>query len=58
MWFIGDDGLNDGGNSFFRSTGAPATAGHGTTLVVQEPLSRLARTTALPGVHEIVRPGF
>jgi hypothetical protein len=54
----GDDGLSYGGNSFLCSTGTPAAAGHGAALVVQEPLPRLARATALPGMHEIVRPGF
>jgi hypothetical protein len=53
-----DRTMNDGGNSFYRSTGAPAAAGHGAALVVQEPLPRLARKTALPGMHEIVSRDF
>ena len=40
---------------FIAQTGAPAAAGDGAALVVQEPLPRLARTAALPGMHEIVR---
>jgi hypothetical protein len=54
----GDDELSDGRNSLYRSTGAPAAAGDGATLVVQKPLPRLARTAALPGMHEIVRRWF
>jgi hypothetical protein len=55
---FGDDGSSYGGNSFYRSTGTPAAAGHGAALVVQEPLPRLARKTALPGMHEIVSRAF
>jgi hypothetical protein len=44
--------------SLYRSTGAPAAASHGAALVVQKPLPRLARTAALPGMHEIVRLDF
>jgi hypothetical protein len=47
-----------GRNSLYRSTGAPTAASHGAALVVQEPLPRLARTAALPGMHEIVSRGF
>jgi hypothetical protein len=54
----GDDGSSYGGNSFYGSTGTPAAAGHGAALVVQEPLPRLARATALPGMHEIVSRDF
>jgi hypothetical protein len=54
----GDDEFSDGRNSLYRSTGTPAAAGHGATLVVQEPLPRLARTAALPGMHEIVSRWF
>jgi hypothetical protein len=53
-----DDGSSYGGNSFYRSTGTPAAAGHGAALVVQEPLPCLARNAALPGMHEIVSHGF
>jgi len=42
----------------FVATGAPAAAGHGAALVVQKPLPRLARKTALSGMHEIVRHGL
>jgi hypothetical protein len=55
---FGDDGSSYGGNSFYRSIGAPAAAGHGAALVVQEPLPRLARATPLPGMHEIVSRAF
>jgi hypothetical protein len=55
---FGGDGSSYGGNSFYRSTGTPAAAGHGAALVVQEPLPRLARKTALPGMHEIVSRAF
>jgi hypothetical protein len=51
---FGDDGSRYGRNSFYRSTGTPAAAGQGAALVVQKPLPRLARTAALPGMHEIV----
>jgi hypothetical protein len=54
----GDDGNSDGRNSLSRSTGTPAVAGDGAALVVQEPLPRLARTAALPGMHEIVSRDF
>jgi len=54
----GDDGLSYGRNSFLCSTGTPAAAGHGAALVVQEPLPRLARAAALPGMHEIVSHAF
>jgi hypothetical protein len=54
----GDYEFSDGRNSLYRSTGAPAAAGHGAALVVQEPLPRLARTAALPGMHEIVSRDF
>jgi hypothetical protein len=54
----GDDEFSDGRNSLYRSTGTPAAAGDGAALVVQEPLPRLARATALPGMHEIVSRGF
>jgi hypothetical protein len=54
----GDDGSSYGGNSFYRSTGASAAAGDGAALVVQKPLPGLARTAALPGMHEIVSRGF
>jgi len=53
-----DDGSNYGGNSFYRSTGTPAAAGHGAAVVVQKPLPRFARTAALPGMHEIVSHAF
>jgi hypothetical protein len=55
---VGDDGSSHGGSSFYRSTGAPAAAGDGAALVVQEPLPRLARKAALPELHEIVSRGF
>jgi hypothetical protein len=54
----GDDEFSDGRNFLYRSTGTPAAAGHGAALVVQEPLSRLARAAALPGMHEIVSHAF
>ncbi|MEH2525506.1 MULTISPECIES: hypothetical protein [unclassified Bradyrhizobium] len=56
--FSGDDGSSYGGNSLYRSTDAPAAAGIGAALVVQKPLPRLARTAALPRMHEIVSRGF
>jgi hypothetical protein len=46
---------DDDRNSLYRSIGTPAAASGCTTLVVQEPLSRLAGNTELPGMHEIVR---
>jgi hypothetical protein len=54
----GDDEFSDGRNFLYCSTGAPAVAGPGAALVVQEPLPRLARTAALPGMHEIVSRCF
>jgi hypothetical protein len=54
----GDNEFSDGRNSFYRSTGTPAAAGHGAALVVQKPLPRLARAAALPGMHEIVSRAF
>jgi hypothetical protein len=55
---VGDDGWSHGRISLYRSTGTPAAAGNGSALVVQEPLPRLARAAALPGMHEIVSRGF
>jgi len=40
--------IQHGRNSLYRSTGAPAAAGDGAALVVQEPVPRLARAAALP----------
>jgi hypothetical protein len=54
----GDNKFSDGRNSLYRSTGTPAAAGHRAALVVQRPLPHLARTTALPGMHEIVSRDF
>jgi hypothetical protein len=50
--------IKHGRNSLYRSTGTPAAAGDGAALVVQKPLPGVARTAALPGMHEIVSRGF
>jgi hypothetical protein len=45
-------------NTFHGTAGAQSAAGDCAALVVPEPVPRLARRTTLPGMHEIVRPGF
>jgi len=42
-------------DSLYVSTGPQAAAGHGAAVVVQKPLSRLARAAPLPGIHETLR---
>jgi hypothetical protein len=46
-----DDGNHDDRSSVYGAACAQAVAGNGTAMVVQEPLSRLAQTALLPGMH-------
>jgi hypothetical protein len=47
--------IKHGRNSFYGSTDTQSAAGDCAALVVPQPLPRLARPAALPGMHQIVK---
>ena len=51
----GIDGLCHDRNSFYLSTGAPSAAGDCATLVLPQPLPRIAGAASMPGLHQFVK---
>jgi len=52
----GDDGLRHDRNAVYLSTGTQSGSSGCVTLVVSQPLPRLARQAALPGMQQVVKP--
>src|SRR5229473_2153561 len=52
----GDDGIRHDRNALYLSTGTQSGSGGRATLVVSQPLPRIARQAPLPGMHQVVKP--